>query len=129
MSARLDALHDEDVGPGFAARRASSTSVTVTHTVLPTACRRATTSAGGQPKVKETAATGVVLEQHELGVPRVVFEVGLAERDALAPGLVAQRLDVALVAPARVGRPGTKTLTPKGAPVSARVAPMSSRSA
>ena len=115
--------------PAAAAPCASSTSVTVTQTVLPTRLQARDDVRGRAAEGEGDGGHRVVLEQHELGVPRVVLEVRLAERHALAPRLVAQRLEVALVAAARGGATGTKTLTPKGAPVSARVALMSSRSA
>ena len=86
----------------------------MTQTLLPTACRRATTSAGRAAEREGDGGHRVVLEEHELGLPRVVLEVRLAQRDALAPRLVAQRLDVALVSAAGRGAARHEDVDPEG---------------
>ena len=89
MAAGLGPLDHERVGARGRRHARLLGLVTVTHTSLPAARRRATTSGGGQPNVNDTTATGSA-EQRELGVPVVVVEARLAQRRRPALGLAGQ---------------------------------------
>ena len=58
MAAGLGALRDEHVGAARGGIAASAADVTVTQTAVPAACRRATSSADGQPKVERDHLDG-----------------------------------------------------------------------
>ena len=56
VPARLDALYDEAISSAATASSASLASVTVTHTVTPTAFSDSIAADVGHPKVNETTA-------------------------------------------------------------------------